>query len=102
MIELTDELDVECPWCLDNGKLADWDKLTLEECNTREKRRAFISLKEEKVWKRGSKNFYKCPCCGRWTRGNKLTIVNSSNKELEILGREPLVEVVKSEDNIDN
>ena len=89
---LSDDKLVKCPWCLDDRSLKEWNDATFAECRTREMRRAFRSLKNKSVWGKESKNFYKCPNCGNWSRGNKLRII-SDNPELNTLGNEPLFEV---------
>lgn len=83
---------VKCPWCEKESSLGDWDDTSYQECISREQKRAYRSLADSKVWGRESKNFFKCPKCGQWVRGNKLSI-NSDNPTLNRLGRSPLLEV---------
>lgn len=92
---ISDDLNVICPWCGDDSTLKEWNDSSFEECLSRETRRSFVKLNEERVWKKESKNFYKCPCCNKWSRGNKLKIANANTNELKELGGEPLFEVVK-------
>lgn len=89
---LNDNSIVKCPWCLSEHTLKEWDDLTFAECRTREMKRAFRSLKNRQVWGKESKNFYKCPNCANWSRGNKLRVV-SDNIELSKLGNEPLFKI---------
>ena len=89
---------VRCPWCYIENTLEKWDETSFAECISREKRRAFRSLSNESVWKKESKNFYKCPNCNQWSRGNKLKIVNSNDKKLDSLGGEALFKIKGQED----
>lgn len=93
---ISDKLLVKCPWCLSETQLKTWDDLTFKSCITRETRRAFRSLTNEKVWKKDSKNFYQCPNCSQWSRGNKLRIVNPENEDQKNLGGEALFEISDS------
>lgn len=88
-----ENVNVRCPWCYNENKLLTWDEHTYAECISRETRRAFRSLKNESVWKKESKNFYKCPNCHQWSRGNKLKIIRPDDIRLEALGGEDLFKI---------
>ena len=83
---------VRCSWCYGVSPLGDWNDLTYSQCTNREMKRAFRSLKNRQVWGKESKNFYKCPNCANWSRGNKLRVI-SDNAELSKLGNEPLFKI---------
>ena len=90
---------VRCPWCMGENTLQNWEDTTKAECTSRETRRAYRSLTNESVWKKESKNFYKCPNCNQWSRGNKLKIIRPSDKRLDELGGESLFEIRSHVDN---
>lgn len=87
------ECDVMCPWCRVVSKLSVWDDVTFSECINREMKRSYMSLRDTNAWKHGSNHFYKCPSCEQWSRGSKLKIVHTEDKELEALGGESLLNV---------
>lgn len=82
---------VLCPWCGNESTLEDWDKQTYSQCKNRDMRRSYIHLENEKVWMKDSTNFYMCPDCGNWVRGNKLKL---RNENLSHLGGQPIIEIV--------
>lgn len=83
---------VICPWCEKEETVDKWDELSFKECVSREQRRAYKHLSDPKVWGVNSTNFFKCPLCGQWVRGNKLRL-NTTDGELRKLGGQSLVEV---------
>ena len=88
---LSKELEIVCGWCYSKSKLSEWDNKTFEQCTNREMKRAYVSLTNEKVFKKGSEKYYICPKCGKWLLGENLTIADS--KEHEDLGGELVVKV---------
>ena len=79
---------VLCSWCYKTSDLGEWDNLTYSKCNNREMKRAYTKLSEEKAFLRKSDTFYLCPKCGKWSRGCKLKIVDTTDKKLLRLGGE--------------
>ena len=63
---------IECPVCKKKSRLVQWDLATKNNCFTRERRRAFISLEQKKAYQ--SKYIYECPKCGKGTEGNHLRV----------------------------
>lgn len=86
---------VRCPRCGKTSSLRDWDDKSYKACLSREMRRAFVHLKNEKAFKRSTDTFYLCPKCNNWSRGSQLTI-ESEDIKLKKLGREPLFNIVKT------
>lgn len=87
---------VICPWCNSDTTVKEWDDNSFAECISRETKRAYKHLTDKKVWGKESKNFYKCPSCGQWVRGNKLKL-DTPDKELSKLGGQSLFEIGTSE-----
>lgn len=85
---------IQCGWCKAKNTAEKWNDITLKECNSREKRRAYTPVYKESTFTRGANTFYKCPSCGSWSRGSQLAIVDTDDKKLLRLGREPLVKEV--------
>lgn len=98
-IILTDDINVVCPWCKHRDTLKNWNESTFNACVTREQKRAFRSLKNNRVWSKDSDYFYVCPICGKWCRGNKLKAITNELKEIEELGGLPLVNSIKEKTN---
>ena len=87
---------VICPRCDKKSTLKEWDDNTFKECKSREMRRLYLHLNMEKAFKKSSDTFYLCPKCNNWSRGSQL-IVDSNDKRLIKLGRQPVFEFVESE-----
>lgn len=86
-----------CGWC-DKASLArDWNDVTFKECKSREMRREYTPIFNEKAFLRQSNTFYKCPICGRWLRGCQLRIVETDNPHLLKLGGESIIQIVDEE-----
>lgn len=84
-------VDVLCPRCGKVTKLEIWNNLTYSMCSTREMRRAYTQLYEEKAFRHESNTFYVCPQCHQWSRGSQLRITNTDNTELKKLGGRSVV-----------
>lgn len=84
------EEQVKCPRCSRVSSLGAWDDKTYGMCTSREMRRAFKSLTNEKSFKQSADTFYICPKCNSWSRGSQL-IIESEDKELRKLGRQSVV-----------
>lgn len=63
---------IKCPLCKNINKLTLWDASTHDQCDTREKRRAYISLEEIKAYGRRSGLVFMCPSCTNYVDGFKL------------------------------
>lgn len=87
MIDVNEK--VQCGWCGDKATLKEWDELTYSKCVNREMKRAYTPLTNEKAFSHKSKSFYECPNCHKWSRGNKLSIVDTDDTKLLKLGGEP-------------
>lgn len=84
------EEKIKCPWCGNIDKLGVWNDYTYSKCTSRDMRRSFTVLTNERAFLRKSDTFYVCKKCNRWSRGSQLSIVDSSNPKLERLGRESI------------
>ena len=82
---------VRCGWCMHIADLGEWNDLTYSKCTNREMKRAFTQLTEEKAFYHKSDTFYLCPNCNKWSRGSQLAIVDTDDKKLLKLGREPVM-----------
>ena len=91
------EEKVECPWCGETKTLGEWNDNTYKRCTSREMRRAFTPLTQERAFTRKADTFYLCVNCNRWSRGSQLKIVNTDDKKLLKLGGEPLVSTPERE-----
>lgn len=85
---------IRCGWCGSKDTAVNWDKLTYSECKSREMRRLYTPIFKEKTFNRNADTFYKCPNCGTWSRGSQLAIVDTKDKRLLKLGREPLIKEI--------
>lgn len=86
---------VMCSWCGKTSRLGEWNDLTYSKCTNREMKRAFTQLTSEKAFLRKSDTFYMCPSCNKWSRGSQLSIVDTDDKKLLKLGREPVMGNIK-------
>ena len=91
------KLDVKCPWCGKTSHLGDWNDSTYNRCTSREMKRAFTNLTDKRAFMKNSDTFYICPKCEQWSRGCQLSIVNTENKSLLSLGRQPKMMFGKSD-----
>lgn len=90
---------IQCPWCMKISTLGEWNDATYAKCTSREMRRAFTNLSNEKAFTRKADTFYLCTKCNNWSRGCQLRIVGTENKALKKLGGEALFKThSKSED----
>lgn len=73
---------IMCPLCKVENALSLWDASTHDQCDTREKRRAYVSLEEQKAYGRKSGLVFMCPHCTNYIDGYKLKpyIKSSENK----------------------
>lgn len=70
---LNKEDKVGCYWCSEVSTAENWNNATYSECTSREMRRAYTPIFNEKTFTESANTFYKCPLCGKWTRGSNLT-----------------------------
>lgn len=82
------KLVVRCPVCERNSLLREWDELSYSKCTSREMRRAYKHLTDEKVFSKKVDIFFICPKCSNWSKGNQLAI-QSEDPKLKRLGRQP-------------
>lgn len=82
---------IQCGWCKQKKEASKWEEITKAECKSREMRRAYTSVLNEKTFKRESNTFYKCPECGQWSRGCQLKIVDTDDERLLKLGGQPII-----------
>ena len=81
---------VKCPWCGAVHTVDEWDKNTFVCAKSREERRSFVHLNNEKAFNRkAKKHYYKCPTCENWPAGSQLKI-ESDDENYKDLGNEPL------------
>lgn len=93
---LSRNLDVKCSWCGKTSTLGDWNDTTYARCTNREMKRAFITLTDKKAFLRKTDSFYLCPCCGKWSRGSQLRIVNTNDVKLLKLGGESVLKAMNN------
>lgn len=98
LVEINKDSLVECQWCNIKSKAIEWNDLTFAQCFTREMKRAFRNIYDIKVWGNNSKNFYKCPNCGMWSRGNQLILFDEAGEKTRGLGGRPIIRLT-SENN---
>ncbi len=65
---------IVCPRCKKGSRLIEWDSITHSACVTREMRRAYITLEDDRAYNKGTKNMYKCPKCAEFSRGSLLRV----------------------------
>lgn len=64
--------NIKCRHCEKESLLLKWDLATKNNCNTREQRRAYVSLEQKKAY---SGNYiYECPNCGMGTDGKHIKV----------------------------
>lgn len=80
------KLDVQCIWCGETSHLGTWNDETYAMCSNREMKRAFTQLTDRSAFSKNSDTYYKCPKCGKWSKGCNLRIVNTTDKSLLRLG----------------
>lgn len=91
---IKDDNKIQCGWCNTKSTAEEWEDNTLKECKSREMRRAYTSIMNVKTYRRDANTFYKCPHCERWSRGCQLSIVDTEDKALLKLGRQPVIKEV--------
>lgn len=67
---------IKCKHCGEESLLLKWDLTTKNNCTTREQRRAYVSLEQQKAYK--GKYIYECPSCKRVTEGKHLKVFLAS------------------------
>lgn len=92
---LDSDTKVKCGWCGEVSTVKEWDDTTFSECKSREMRRAYKHLYDEKSFYRQADTYYKCPKCQAWSRGSQLKITDTDDKRLLSLGGEPIFTVNK-------
>lgn len=65
---------IKCPICEVKNRLFSWEDYTVERCNSREKRRAYVSLSLEKAYKKKTDCLYICPSCNEYIEGYRLKV----------------------------
>lgn len=88
---------IKCPWCSKETSALNWNEITFKQCVNREMRKAYVDVFNIKIFLKNSNNFYKCPKCGMWARGNQLSIVHTTDIELLKLGGESPIQEVDQE-----
>lgn len=63
---------IKCRHCGESSLLVQWDLATKNNCITREQRRAYISLEQERAYR--GKYVYECPKCKRVTEGKQINV----------------------------
>lgn len=96
-IKINKESMIECPWCNCSNLAEKWNNLTFEQCTTREMRRAFKDIYNLKVWGSESKNFYICPECKMWIRGNQLILLDDNNQRVKEIGGRAVMRFIKTQ-----
>lgn len=69
---------IRCGWCYKESTVGEWNDLTYSQCTNREMKRLFQPLMDKRAFNRNSVSFYQCPLCGKWLRGNQLTLIKDS------------------------
>lgn len=98
-IKIDKESSVKCPWCSRVSSAEIWNDNTLSECRSREMRRAFKSIYTTQVWGKTSQNFYKCPSCNSWSRGNELVLLDEHGEIVKGLGGVQVLRLIDQEGN---
>lgn len=63
---------IKCGHCGEASLLVKWDLATINNCITREQRRAYVSLEQNRAY---SGNYiYECPKCGMGSNGKQLKV----------------------------
>jgi len=97
---ISKDADIKCGWCSHVDKAENWNNNSKAACVSREMRRAYRDIYNEKVFDRHKKPaYYKCPKCSTWSKGSQLRIVNSDNPEHRRLGGEPVIKSVNRNKN---
>lgn len=74
---------IRCPLCGEENSLSLWDASTHDQCDSREKRRAYVSLEETRAYGRKSGLVFMCPSCTNYIDGYKLKPYLQTNNENE-------------------
>ena len=63
---------IKCRHCEQTSLLMQWDLATINNCNTREQRRAYVSLEQKQAY---TGNYvYECPKCGMGSDGKHIKL----------------------------
>ncbi len=83
-----------CQWCNGKSTAKEWNDVTYQQCTSREMRRAFVDVYQNKSFSERADRYYMCPKCRRWLKGSQL-IIDSDDEELKKLGRKPIIRINK-------
>ncbi len=95
-MEIASSTIISCQWCGVPSTLQEWDDISYKDCTSREMRRAYMHLSNERAFNKKYNKFYKCPNCGKWLKGCQL-MVRSSDKNIASLGNEPVIDLSQVE-----
>ena len=98
-IEISKDSKVKCQWCTGVDSAESWNTTTYNECTSREMRRAYKNIYIKSVWLKNSDHFYKCPNCGRWSRGSQLILLDNNDSIVKGLGCQPVMIVANNNKN---
>ena len=84
---------IRCQWCQFEFTAEKWNDTTFKECKSREMRRAFKSIFDTKRFAKDSQNFYKCPHCDMWSRGNQLILLDDNGEVIKGIGGSPVMKL---------
>lgn len=82
---------VKCQWCSGITDAKSWNAETFKQCSSREMKRAFKDIYNIQVWLKNSDNYYKCPKCGTWSRGNQLILLDNKGNIVRSVGNVPIM-----------
>ena len=89
---------IKCGWCDKESTAKEWQDTTYNACYTRQQRRAFRELKDEKQLRDDQKTYYLCPKCGLWEQGCQTTLVREVDGKLRVYGGKPVVRIIRNRD----
>ena len=96
MIKKTDK--IRCGWCDETSTAEEWNEFSKSQCDTRERRRAYKEIYDEKRFNKNLKqSYYKCPRCERWMQGCQLRVYKENGERYHGLGGEDVFKVVNRE-----
>lgn len=81
---------VRCPRCQTMHSLKEWNDASYAQCKSREMKRSYTKLTEERAFNAKRNAFYLCPECNQWARGSQL-IIESDDPRLVKLGRKSVI-----------
>lgn len=91
---------IECGWCKKESTAEEWQETTRTQLYTREQRRAFKKVEDEKIFKKGSKIYYLCPKCGLWIQGCQMKMTREEDGKTKTYGGQPIMKIVKNRANL--